>query len=493
MKKRLLCFTLIALMLLSALVGCKKENGEATSDDTSGTVSSVTDQGASNQPQTNILDTLPQKSYGGKEFTISTDDALAYQMDAEKITGDLANDTIYNWIKTIQERYDVKITLKKDGLWGDFYKNIGVEINGGECQNLYSGIAFKSYEAVLNGIFRDWNSMGDMIDLTAPRWDKHVNDASTYNGKLYTLTGSLGVSKMQYTIATFYNVEILENNQISSEYLYDLVDKGKWTLEAMETIAKDIYEDLDKSETKSAGDLFGYVSATGNSRDIWFPAFGIEITSRDKDNTITPTLYTESNINIVERLCNFYHNHQGIAILDNVYESQESTLFSQGRTAMCSTYFYSAFTTFREMGSKAYGILPTPKLNETQEKYYSKLNDQYGVWGVATSLPESEVDFTAHITDALCAQSYTEVYHQYYDIILKNRYSKDATTAKMVDMVMENVSFDTAIMFGEYLESYPYIVRDLITENSSDIASLYKGKETAIKEKLQTIYDCYKD
>ena len=56
---------------------------------------------------------------------------------------------------------------------------------------------------------------------------------------------------------------------------------------------------------------------------------------------------------------------------------------------------------------------------------------------------------------------------------------------------MDYVSFDTAIMFGDYLDGYPYMIRKLIQNNSTDIASEYNGKAESIKQKLQTVYDCY--
>lgn len=493
MTKRIIAMLAALLMLLPLAVGCKKK------EDVPGeTTVTTTDGGSSGEkvtsrydPNSDVLDTLPTTKYGGKEFSIKVAENHYYQFDAEKINGDLANDTLYNWINKIEKRYDVDVAVYKGAGWTAYNSEINAEITAGvDIKNLYGIMAFMAYSGILNGMYKNWYGMGDNIDLNTERWDKEVNDGVTYNGALYGLTGSLGISKMQYTMATFYDVERLDNLGYSTSVLCKMVDDNEWTFENFSRIVKDIYEDLDNSQTISDGDLFGYVSASGNSLDIWFPAFDISITSRDNANKITPTLYTDSNVEILTKLCNFYHNNQGVRIFD-ITKTSESALFAKGQAAMVSARFYSAFDEFSQMGSDAYGILPLPKLDAGQEHYVSKLNDQYTLWCVAKTLPESENDFTAHITDALCAESSTTVYYQFYDIILKSRYSKDGNTARMVDIVMDYVSFDTAIMFGEYLDGYPYMIRKLIQNNSTDIASEYNGKAESIKQKLQTVYDCY--
>lgn len=494
MHRKWLALLLTLLLAVPLLAGCKGEeqpgSNSAVSETSGGPTYETTP--PRYDGNANILDTLPEGHYGGKDFAISVYDGHYYQFDAERPNGDLINDTLYNWMDKIEGRYDVVLDVRKSGDWGSYYGNITTEILAGlDVANLYGTMAFQHYSGVINGLFQNWLDISDMIDLEAERWDQDVNNEVTYNDVLYGLTGNLGVSKLQYTMATFYNTEMMNAYGYTTDRLVQLVDDGDWTFEAFSTVVKDIYTDLDASGTVSEGDVFGYIGCEGNSFDIWFPSFNIQITSRDVDNTITPTLYTESNATVLGMLCDFYHDNEGVRIFDVTQYSSE-TLFANRQAAMVSTRFYAAYTSYSDMGSEAYGILPTPKLNSEQEHYISKLNDQYTIWCVAKSLPDSERDFTAHITDALCAESSTTVYYQFYDVILKNRYSKDPDTARMVDLIMDHVSFDTAIMYGEYLDGYPYMIRELIKADSTDIASLYAGKAESIAQKLQTVYDSYK-
>lgn len=98
MTKRIIAMLAALLMLLPLAVGCKKK------EDVQGeTTVTTTDGGSSGEkvtsrydPNSDVLDTLPTTKYGGKEFSIKVAENHYYQFDAEKINGDLANDTLYN-------------------------------------------------------------------------------------------------------------------------------------------------------------------------------------------------------------------------------------------------------------------------------------------------------------------------------------------------------------------------------------------------------------
>ena len=138
------------------------------------------------------------------------------------------------------------------------------------------------------------------------------------------------------------------------------------------------------------------------------------------------------------------------------------------------------------------GIVPTPKYDTAQEHYRTKLFDRYTIWGLPTSLRTSDRAFTAHITDALCAESSETLYFEYYDILLKNRYSQDTSLKKMVDTAMEYPHFDTSIQFGTHIGDYTYLPRNLITNRDLPIESTYQEAAGLLNDTLQRIYDCYK-
>lgn len=484
--KKVLCIVLVLLMLFPMMMSCKKEEEAPVVSDTE-VVESTLPEGDGN-----LLDTIPSAVYGGKQFLISCQGEHEYEFTAEELNGDIANDTLYKWISLINDRYGVSVESRVPD--GEFYEAQAVETTSGMVEtSLYAHNAFQLYMPVMAGLYKNWNDMGSMIDLNAPRWDQEINNASTYNGILYGLSGQLSISKMLYAMATFYNVGLLDEIGYDVEYLYQLVDDGEWTLDMLEMITKDMYVDGNRDRKKDMDDTFGYLSRSGNSLDIWITQLNMSITSRDSANTITPTLYNEQNVEILKRLCEFYYNNAGIACIEGHTDENttEAEAFRDGVAAMVTCRFSRA-TMFAEMGVESFGILPGVKLNKDQPDYYTGLHDRYAIYGVSKSILEEDRDFIAHITDALCAESSQTVYPQYYDVLLKQRYSKDPDTARMVDLIMKNVRFDTAFQFGKHLDMYPYMVRELIMANNPNLASAYGGIATSLPGKLQEVYNAYK-
>jgi hypothetical protein len=298
-------------------------------------------------------------------------------------------------------------------------------------------------------------------------------------------------------MATFVNSSLLEEYcDMTNDDLYAIVNEGKWTFEEFKKLVAMIYED-DSQPGKTVGDTLGYYSKSGNSLDVWFPAFNLEITARDENNnTISPTFMNQFNVNVIDELRKFYHDGDNVMVGFVTQSTSEIEKFRNEELGFCTTQFRQVYGANGFNNMQAFGIVPTPKWDEAQEVYRTKLNDRYTIWGVAACLPDSERQFTAHITDALCAESSETLYYQYYEVLLKNRYSKEPATAAMVDKVMEHPHFDTAIQFGTFLgvkgRNYTYLPRDLIVDRNLDIQSTYDEIAGVLGSQLQQVYDCYK-
>ncbi|MBQ9085730.1 MAG: hypothetical protein IJY47_00925 [Clostridia bacterium] len=482
--KRSLCLVLVLLMLLPMAIACKNEE-EKSSGSTTDVAATTGDNGP-----TNLLDTIPTGNYGGKEFVMAVEDEHELEVKAEELTGETANDTIYKWLQTINSRYGV--VVKGSAAEGGVYTLLETETSSGTVTTSLYGInAYGVYRPVQAKMYKNWYSMGDYIDLSAERWDKSVNDNITWNGVLYSLTGDLGYSKLQGAMATFCNVDLLDEIGYTTDDLYKMVDDKEWTFEAFQNIVKDIYIDTDYDNKKSGGDTYGYVATSGNSHDIWFTQFGISITEQNEEtNEIEPTLEKQENLDLVDMLWSFYHENPGVFSYSGVQiYGPEDKFFSEGRAAMITTRLSYASQFAEDLGTDAYGILPAPLQNEDQENYYTKLYDRFVTWGVSKSVLDADVDFIAHITDALCAESSQTVYPAFYDILLKQRYSKDPTTARMVDLIMKDVSIDGTFMFSTMLLEYPVLVRQALWNSSKpSLSSSYAGIKNTLPGKLAELY-----
>ena len=464
--KKLLCLLLALLMLLPMVVACKNnEQG----DDTGSEGTADPNQTDENGYNMNILDTLPSADYDGKKFNVSMESGNDHvgNFNATELTGVTENDTLYKWLTKVEQYYDTDIVVTADkGSDEEYVNSVLVDLQAtDDTYHLYGVRAYQAWQIVVQKLFLNWNSLSsEWIDLEdAQRWDVATNEAVTFNGKFYTATGDLGVSKLKKTMTTYYHVKLLEeygaDNGYNQDYIYGLVNEGKWTLEAMEEIAKDVYFD-NNDNGEDGADTYGYYSYSGNSYDIWVPAMGITAYGEDSEGRPVAQLNKTENITKLEKVHDFYHLNKGVMPGTNTSVGTyatgvgEETAFVNGNALFVTTTFANAYDKFQVLGTEAYGMMPQPKYDEDQDYYMSYVNDQYDVWGINANLaPGAEQDFAAHITDALCKESSDSVYYVFYDVILKGRYSKDKATAEMVDKIMENVMCDASRQFGNYLTS----------------------------------------
>ena len=105
----------------------------------------------------------------------------------------------------------------------------------------------------------------------------------------------------------------------------------------------------------------------------------------------------------------------------------------------------------------------------------------------------ANMEFIGTMFEALCAESYKKVYPAYYDIALKGKYSSDAGTAEMVDLIMTGRKFDFSFQFGESVFQFlPYLVRNMMRDKTTDLVSRYDSIEnkmlTAIENDLLPLY-----
>ena len=125
--------------------------------------------------------------------------------------------------------------------------------------------------------------------------------------------------------------------------------------------------------------------------------------------------------------------------------------------------------------------------DENQEAYYTNADDKFTVFGLPlTSAPE--IEFVSIIFEAMSAESYKTVFPAYYDQALKGKYSSDATTAEMVELIMAGRAFDFSFQVGEScFQRLPDLIRDHLVNNNPNLASAYKKLEKALAKSMDKI------
>ena len=503
MKKRGICFFLALLMLLTS-VACSETKENSGSDKETETSSAASADESVEETETEaeltdyekrqlIPDNLPEVKYDGQEYRMlvpSVNRSVDYRLEivADELTGDACNDAVFNRNLNIETRFDTKILATESSSPWDQVKTMATA--GTADYDVVSIYDYKAYTPLSAKAVLNWMEVPN-IDTTQVWYNQMANDNATINNRLFAICSDLSTSSLTLSYSIFFNTEIMESYGYTSSTLYDLVKEGKWTFDKFAEIVGGIYEDKNGNGVKDKNDFFGFAYYLENAADVWTAAFDQPIVSNE-NNEIQVVLMCDKSVAILEKLNDFHQNNAGFFRYTSAAQEEE-TYFLNELIAMAPMRFVATYTTLRDMEAQ-YSILPYPKWDEEQTNYYTNADDKFTVFVIPLS-SYSNIEFIGTIFEALSAESYKKVYPEYYDTALKGKYSSEAETAEMVELIVAGRDFDFSFQFGEsYFVRMCYLVRDMLQNNKTDLASQYKTKEKALKKSIENkLYDLYFD
>ncbi|MGM9626030.1 MAG: hypothetical protein ACI3XM_10040 [Eubacteriales bacterium] len=439
-----------------------------------------------------ISDNLPEKDWGSKEFRIICSEEYDFNEEfwVEEQNGDPCNDAVYSRNEKIESRFNVKIKTLPQGTnrtdTPNFFKTM--VLGGDDAAELCAYVDYMAYIPVGANVCMDWTEI-NYVDLEQPWHNKLANDGATINGKLFTICSDLSISSMTFTYGMFFNTRLVANYDMDADYLYGLVRSGEWTLDKFIALTKDLYVDTNGDGKKDENDIYGFGYNIVNPADVWLTAFDQPLTTVNDDGTLSVTFMTDKTDNALSKMRDYQENSEGFFKYTTQYD--EEKFFANGTLVIAPLRFDAAFDALRAMQDN-YSILPYPKWDTQQETYYTNADDKFQVFSVPQTV--SDTDFVGMIYEALCAESYRNVYPTFYDVALKGKYSSDENTAEMIDLIMAGRKFDVSFQFGEqHFARLPYLFRDLLVSPKTALASKWASVEKQLAKKMDSFYEQFTD
>ena len=491
--KKLLSLLLSMTMLLAAFSSCGESEENADVQTPVPTANESPEPAAEAEPETTIyesaLASLPGETYGGRSFTILTRGAELFEMDAEELIGEMTNDAVYNRTRLAEETCDIVISAEDAGMWDDVTNKMKASVTAGDyLYNLIGQVDFKTYAIVGAGLCGNWLDI-PAIAFDAPWWTKAANDEATINGILYTFTGDFCVTNILYGNVLFYNAPLCENYGITASSLQDMVFEKNWTFDRFDSLLSGIYEDSNGNTQKDAEDLYGIALSPDGHCDEWLTAFAQPLTAVSEDGAIEVVMFTDKTVTALGKVLSLYYENIGTYNPGSWQTAATYELFVADRALFTSGILNDARTTFAGMESD-FGVLPYPMWDEAQESYYTVASDQFSVIAFPINTPEEDYGFLGTVTELLGILSKRDVVPAFYDSALKNRYSMDENTAKIIDLIMDGRLFEFSFQYGNDIE-IPYMFRNQIIGNSPDIMSAWQKKEKVVNKTLGRIAKYY--
>lgn len=487
--KRTISALLLIAMLASVSCGSAGTGNDITSDDT--TVSESTETSAETNDRENVKDNLPETDFGGDKFTMLVRTERSYEFEAEEENGDLLNDAVYKRNLAVEDRFNIKFdNVLMDSVWGDqatqFTNSLRASIQAGEgAYDIVASYAATIPALVSQGVFANWSDM-KYVDFSKPWWSEKVKDEMTINGKCFMITGDISLTLWEGMTCVMFNKKLADNYGIGN--MYDLVKEGNWTFDKMLDITKDRYQDLDGDGEVSDNDAFGMIHGTATEIDNYKEAFEIPVTKRGDDGYPEFALKSEKIVDVLTRLDAWVWNSNDVYWGLNLDRPVLQEIFSRGNSLLFDSTL-GATQNLRDMKDD-FGIIPYPKYDENQKDYHSTSLDEFSMFVIPIDAPD--MDKTAFITEALCAESYKKVVPVFYDVVLKTKNARDNDSAQMIDIIRDGLVFDWGYIYSVTMGHPGHQLSILLNAHNTNIASEFDKNAKTYEKNLEKALKVYR-
>ena len=295
---RTLAWVLLTLLMCTGCamaIGCNVQEPEGKPGNTTAT-----------QETTNADDGEDYPQYD-KDFRIMHRSNYAYEFKASDSEGaNVVNDAVYSRNQVIEKRYNVSIkNLTYNNGWKDATRNTEFEQQLStwmtaqeDACDLIAGYHRYIYPTVSNDWYLDWQTVPG-IDLKADEWQNGINDVLTINGKTYAITGDITLTFWKFMSSVVFNDRLAKD--YASENLYSVVSSGRWTLEYMMDVAKEV-----GSSGEGTNRIYGFASDIDVAIDAFASSFGVETLVKDNSGNYQFQVETEKNSAILDQLVQLY-------------------------------------------------------------------------------------------------------------------------------------------------------------------------------------------
>ena len=491
MKKSILAILLAALMTAS-MTAC----GTPAATETTGTDEVLETVETEAVPENDmearklVSDNLPEKDFGGEDFTILGYDFTYGYMFAEELNGDVFNDALFNRNTGVAERFNVKMNILGEADYNGTSQIIKTAVLSGE--DTYDLVAYHYVQMgndLLSDVYLNFRDV-PYINFENPWWNSSTENLLTYKGRTFLAFGSLDLTTISQASCFFYNMSMGE--QYEMEDIFSLVMEGKFTIDKVAEMGKIVYKDVDGNGVKDATDQYGYGFSRKGDADGYLQSFGKKLVEVNDDGSMAlDRYYDEKLVAIMEKLNALQSNEEWVWSEDawNVGFNrfvEKNLLFGHG---------YIAMTQWGMRDSEIdYAVLPVPKWDEAQDNYYITVGgsgDAQAVLRTASNLEKIGI-----VTEALNAESWKTCEAAYYENTIKYKSTRAEENVEVLDMMMESRIFDFGSVYGGWSSSgggATFWMHEVLNKGSADIASYYQSKKSTWEGYMESVLAAFEN
>lgn len=481
--KKVILFLLTAALLLSASCGEASVDGKTTTPDSSGDDIKESDSAAT---ETELSDDLGKYDFGGRSFSIYTRTTPLFYpyLDRQEATGDTIDDAVYNRNRKLEERFNFS--------FDEQYYDYTVEGNdaprklllaGDDTYQLYVGRCVHMFNYASEGYFYKIDDL-TAINTEKPYWNSQLYDNLSIGNAHYFAVGDFNISAFDFTHVLLFNKKMIDDLNLGD--IYSTVLDGKWTFDRFGEMSRAAVSDVNGDSVMDENDQYGYTSLGKQVLPGFWTAGGALSMKKDDGQLVYTAPTDQKFIDVCQKVFEITWN-------DNIWHrvpitvdrEEEMQMFCDGKALFTDSSCFQISLT-RDAATD-FGIIPYPKYDETQDKYYSRIEgcELFGV-----PLTNTDPEMTSVILEAMACESRKIVIPAYYEVALKVKFTRDEESSKMLDIAFENRVFDygDTILCEEFRDG---VMRQAFAKDNRDIVSTLTKVQNKVEKKLGTLNDAF--
>ena len=486
MKHTFPTLLLTAALLLGGLASCG-DTPDAPADTSAGTAAPET---ASTDDKLICDPGLPAADFGGEKFIFAMrgTDGDYNDITAEATDGDALNDQIYYRNEYIETTYNIDIDVIWCGDGGgsptgsEMYKMVSQMVMSGDSNmDVILTTPYCQSGLALNNYLLDMTEL-EHINLSQPWWDQNVNSMLSFYDRIYFSVGDITTIDNRSTAVLFFNKAMVEEYDISSPY--DAVRDGTWTIDRMIADCKLVAADINGDSVRDGSDRWGFSFWTDAGYSLMH-ATGSTVGRINAKGEPEYCAMEEHFINSYNKI---------VELADKAYSFNEAVddnpagvnIFASGN----GLYYWGLISNVIGMRSSEieFGIIPLPKLDETQKSYYSNTN-AYSTALVSVPTTVSDPSRAGLILEAYSARGMQEITPVFYDIQVMTKSLRDEDSAEMLELIFANQMYDIGYFFrwGDTFSK----VKSAFNERSTNIVSVLESVAKQSAKDVQSAIDAF--
>lgn len=456
MKKQFLLWLTVIALLLSGLCACRG-SGQTPAESTKKPAD--TDPGGT-------VDPAYDHDIGGTELTVytsvqssfSSTSSNTYIEGSNEATADAVAYSAYYRNQELQDRmnYSVKY-IHVDSPYATVPQYFRPLFRAEEPMDLIISKLAPMATLTLEGHFV--NVAGSpAVDWWDSYWYyDYMESLSLDNGNsMYLMASDYFIDVLRSTNILIYNIDLMENTFSSAggnAALLEKINSGEWYLETLLTYISDAYRSSGNSQ-KGDGDTFGYVSDNIFGALIPFVvSSGLKYVEQD-ESSLKLAMDVDRCDSLLKLLNRLFFN-DGTA----PYTRASETRWDLNLPVEGDAYFLAGKALF--VGAKRfgnleqmtdapfrYGVLPYPKMDESQEKFITSSHDTTEIGAIPRGCKNAEAVMT--VVNALSKKTGNTVMTKYYTETLKLRYSVNSEQAQIIDIIHDNYASAFPLAYANY-------------------------------------------